>query len=112
MPQVPGSKDTTRKHHDSSTSSSLLHPKLLFTEYTTKPQPSPLPPKKPIHILNMEQFALSSAHSGAIQHIHTIQFAPSTIGLLREVRYAVTAVVIGWVAVTGVRAFFDRGRRS
>ncbi|TDZ67622.1 hypothetical protein CTRI78_v002791 [Colletotrichum trifolii] len=68
--------------------------------------------KKPIHVSNMEQFALSSAHSGAIQHIHTIQFAPSTIGLLREVRYAVTAVVIGWVAVTGVRAFFDRGRRS
>ncbi|KAF6836561.1 hypothetical protein CPLU01_03596 [Colletotrichum plurivorum] len=59
----------------------------------------------------MEQFALSSVHSGAIKHLHTIEFAPSTANLVREVRLAVTVVVIGWVAVTGIRALFGRERR-
>ncbi|KAF6802988.1 hypothetical protein CSOJ01_11207 [Colletotrichum sojae] len=59
----------------------------------------------------MEQFALSSVHSGAIKHLHTIKFAPSTANLAREVRLAVTVVVIGWVAVTGIRVWFGRERR-
>lgn len=59
----------------------------------------------------MEQFGLSSVHSGAIKHLHAIQFAPTTVDLAREVRLAVTVVVIGWVAVTGIRAWFGRERR-
>ncbi|KAE9575266.1 hypothetical protein CGMCC3_g8715 [Colletotrichum fructicola] len=59
----------------------------------------------------MEQFALQSAHSGAIKHLHLIQFSPNTAGLAREIRLAVTVVVIGWVTVTGIRAFFERARR-
>ncbi|KAL0936353.1 uncharacterized protein CTRU02_208568 [Colletotrichum truncatum] len=59
----------------------------------------------------MEQFALSSVHSGAIKHLHSIQFAPTTVDLAREVRLAVTVVVIGWVAVTGIRAIFERRRQ-
>ncbi|KZL63543.1 hypothetical protein CI238_02923, partial [Colletotrichum incanum] len=59
---------------------------------------------------DMEQFGLAAAHSGAINHIHAIHFGPAAVEVIREVRLAVTVVVIGWVAVTGIRTFFDRGR--
>ncbi|KZL73049.1 hypothetical protein CT0861_13250 [Colletotrichum tofieldiae] len=55
----------------------------------------------------MEQFGLAAAHSGAINHIHAIHFGPAAVEVIREVRLAVTVVVIGWVAVTGIRTFFD-----
>ncbi|KAI3544556.1 hypothetical protein CABS01_02005 [Colletotrichum abscissum] len=59
----------------------------------------------------MEQFGLSAAHSGAINHIHAIHFGPAAVDIVREIRLAVTVVVIGWVAVTGVRTIFNRDRR-
>ncbi|KAK2040373.1 hypothetical protein LZ31DRAFT_598102 [Colletotrichum somersetense] len=58
----------------------------------------------------MEQFGLAAAHSGAINHIHAVHFGPAALDIAREVRMAVTVVVVGWVAVTGIRAFSDRGR--
>ncbi|GJC99514.1 hypothetical protein CH63R_11573 [Colletotrichum higginsianum IMI 349063] len=59
----------------------------------------------------MEQFGVAAAHSGAINHVHAIHFGPAAVDVVREVRLAVTVVVIGWVAVTGIRTYFDRGRR-
>ncbi|KAK2031955.1 hypothetical protein LX32DRAFT_636763 [Colletotrichum zoysiae] len=56
----------------------------------------------------MEQFGLAAAHSGAINHIHAVHFGPAALDIAREVRMAVTVVVVGWVAVTGIRAFFHR----
>ncbi|KAG7058936.1 hypothetical protein JMJ77_0006305 [Colletotrichum scovillei] len=62
-------------------------------------------------IKTMEQFGLSAAHSGAINHIHAIHFGPAAVDVVREIRIAVTVVVIGWVAVTGIRTVFARDRR-
>lgn len=52
----------------------------------------------------MESFALAATHSGAINHIHTLTISPSVAGIARELRVAVMVVVVGWVAVTGIRA--------
>ncbi|KAH9902117.1 hypothetical protein F4778DRAFT_791068 [Xylariomycetidae sp. FL2044] len=54
----------------------------------------------------MESFALSAQHSGAINHLHTIHLDASVVQTAREFRLAVTAVVAGWIAVTGIRALF------
>ncbi|KAK1638481.1 hypothetical protein BDP81DRAFT_393070 [Colletotrichum phormii] len=61
--------------------------------------------------ITMEQFGLAAAHSGAINHIHAIHFGPAAVDVVREIRLAVTVVVIGWVAVTGIRTVFNRDRR-
>lgn len=60
----------------------------------------------------MESFALAAEHSGVIRHVHDVQFGPSAVGAMRELRIAVTVVVVGWVAVTGIRAFMSRERHS
>jgi hypothetical protein len=52
----------------------------------------------------MESFALAAQHSGAINHVHTIHLDPSAVSVARELRVAVTVIVIGWVAVTGLRS--------
>ncbi|KAI0017285.1 hypothetical protein F4780DRAFT_756181 [Xylariomycetidae sp. FL0641] len=52
----------------------------------------------------MESFSLAAQHAGAINHIHTIRFDGSAVGVARELRIAVTVVVVGWVAVAGLRA--------
>lgn len=52
----------------------------------------------------MESFALAAEHSGAINHIHTITISPSVVGIAREVRLMITAVVVGWVCVTGIQS--------
>lgn len=52
----------------------------------------------------MESFALAATHSGAINHIHTLTISPSTASIARELRLAIMAFVVGWVAVTGIRA--------
>ncbi|KAI1485492.1 hypothetical protein F5X96DRAFT_659746 [Biscogniauxia mediterranea] len=57
----------------------------------------------------MESFSLASQHSGAINHVHTIHLDASAAAAARELRLAVTVIVIGWVAVTGLRALI-RGR--
>lgn len=56
----------------------------------------------------MESFALAAAHSGAIHHVHTITLtaSPGAAGVAREVRLLVTAVVVGWVCVTGIKSCF------
>lgn len=51
----------------------------------------------------MESFALAADHSGAINHVHTVTIGPAAVGLAREIRIAVTVVVVGWVVVTGIR---------
>lgn len=56
----------------------------------------------------MESFALAAEHSGAINHIHTINISPAIVGLAREVRIAVTVFVAGWVVVTGIRGVVSR----
>ncbi|OHE93842.1 hypothetical protein CORC01_10863 [Colletotrichum orchidophilum] len=58
--------------------------------------------------LVMEQFGLAAAHSGAINHLHAIHVGPAVVDIVREIRLAVTVVVVGWVAVTGIRTFFNR----
>ncbi|KUI73272.1 hypothetical protein VM1G_11891 [Cytospora mali] len=45
----------------------------------------------------MESFALAATHSGAINHIHTLTISPAIIGIAREVRMAVTVIIIGMV---------------
>lgn len=57
----------------------------------------------------MEQFALAAAHSGSIHHVHSFVVPPATAQALRELRLAVTALALAWVAVTAVRAV-RRGR--
>lgn len=54
----------------------------------------------------MESFALAANHAGAINHHHTFNFNPSVIDAFKEVRIAVTVVVVGWIAVTGLRGYF------
>jgi alpha-D-ribose 1-methylphosphonate 5-triphosphate synthase subunit PhnH len=57
-------------------------------------------------------FALNAAHSGAINHAHSFHFNSSVVDAFKEVRFAVTIVVVGWIAVTSIRAFQDRFRPS
>ncbi len=52
----------------------------------------------------MENFALNAQHSGAINHAHSVHFDGTIVSALKEVRLAVTIIVIGWFAVTVVRA--------
>ncbi|CAJ2501200.1 Uu.00g040530.m01.CDS01 [Anthostomella pinea] len=52
----------------------------------------------------MESFSLAAQHSGAIKHLHAIHVDASAVAVARELRLAVTVVVVGWVAVTGLRA--------
>ncbi|GKT40241.1 uncharacterized protein ColSpa_00422 [Colletotrichum spaethianum] len=59
----------------------------------------------------MEQFGVAAAHSGAINHIHVIHLGPAAVDVIREVRLAVTIVVVGWITVTGIRTFFDRKKQ-
>ncbi|KAI2628918.1 hypothetical protein GGS21DRAFT_545391 [Xylaria nigripes] len=58
----------------------------------------------------MESFSLAASHAGAIQHNHVIRFDVSTIAAVRELRIAVTVIVAGWVAITGLRAYFRNNR--
>ena len=57
----------------------------------------------------MESFALASQHSGSINHVHTIHLDASVVSVAREARMALTVVVIGWVAVTGIRTLWALG---
>lgn len=56
----------------------------------------------------MESFALAAEHSGAINHIHTITVSPTMVGVAREIRTAVTIIVMGWVVVTGIKALLGQ----
>lgn len=49
-------------------------------------------------------FILNAQHNGAIDHAHSFHFNSSVVDVFRELRFAVTIVVVGWVAVTTVRA--------
>jgi hypothetical protein len=58
---------------------------------------------------------LNAQHSGAIDHAHSFHFNPSVVDALKELRFAVTIVVVGWITVTSIRAFqdtFHRPRRD
>ena len=57
----------------------------------------------------MESFALASQHSGSINHMHTIHLDASVVSAAREARLALTVVVVGWVAVTGIRTLWALG---
>lgn len=60
----------------------------------------------------MESFALAADHTGAINHIHTINVSPAVVGLVRELRLAMTVIVAGWVVVTGIRGLLGRESRN
>lgn len=60
----------------------------------------------------MESFALAAEHSGAIHHVHTISVNPSAISAIKEVRIAVTVIMVGWVAVTGIRILGSQRRQT
>ncbi|KAI1075703.1 hypothetical protein F5B20DRAFT_585069 [Whalleya microplaca] len=60
----------------------------------------------------MESFAVAAAHSGSINHILTFHFNASAVDAARELRLAITVVVIGWVAVTGLKTFWQQRRIS
>jgi hypothetical protein len=53
----------------------------------------------------MESFAV--AHSGSLNHIHTVAFSPSTVDFAREARLIVTVVVAGWITVTLARGLLS-----
>ncbi|KAH7035057.1 uncharacterized protein B0I36DRAFT_317515 [Microdochium trichocladiopsis] len=59
----------------------------------------------------METFCVTAQHSGAIKHIHAISLDASTANVAREIRLAVTVLIVGWVAVTGIRTW-SASRRS
>lgn len=61
---------------------------------------------------NMESFALAAQHAGKIKHQHIFAFSSSAVDALKEVRLAVTIVVIGWVAVTALRGYFWHNRSN
>lgn len=60
----------------------------------------------------MESFSVAATHAGAIQHSHLIRFDASAIAIAREMRIAVTVIVAGWVAITGLRAYLCSSRRG
>lgn len=60
----------------------------------------------------MENFFLNAQHSGAINHHHTINFNPSVVDALKEVRIAVSILVVGWVATTALRGFWLKSREE
>lgn len=87
---------------------------LLFPQ--SKPVQAPLlaagkwtagPRHETIEVIEMESFTLAANHAGAINHHHTFNFNPSVIDAFKEVRIAVTVVVAGWIAVTGLRGYFS-----
>jgi len=41
----------------------------------------------------------------AIKITHVIEFAPSTIDMMKEIRYSVVVIVVGWSAVEIFRTF-------
>ena len=51
----------------------------------------------------MENFFLNAQHSGAINHHHTISFNSSVVDVAKEVRLAVTVIVVGWIAITSFK---------
>jgi hypothetical protein len=53
----------------------------------------------------MESFAV--AHSGSLNHIHTVTFSPSAVEIAREARLIVTVVVAGWITVTVARGLLS-----
>jgi hypothetical protein len=53
----------------------------------------------------MESFAV--AHSGSLNHIHTVAFSPSAVDFAREARLIVTVVVAGWITVTLARGLLS-----
>jgi hypothetical protein len=53
----------------------------------------------------MENFLLNAVHSGAINHHHTFSFNPSVVEAFKEVRLAVSIVVVGWIATTALKGF-------
>lgn len=59
----------------------------------------------------MESFSVAAQHSGVIKHMHNISLDASTANVAREIRLAVTIIVVGWVAVTGIRTL-AASRRS
>jgi hypothetical protein len=54
---------------------------------------------------------LNAQHSGAIDHAHSFHFNTSVVDALKEVRFAVTIIVLGWITVTSIRAFQDNFHR-
>jgi hypothetical protein len=59
----------------------------------------------------MEQFSVAAQHSGAINHVHTFLFPPSTVQALREVRLAVTVIAVAFVTVKALQHFGTETRR-
>ena len=60
----------------------------------------------PFHCpFKMESFAV--AHSGSLNHIHTLAFSPSAVDIAREARIIVTVVVAGWITVTVARGLLS-----
>lgn len=51
----------------------------------------------------MESFALAATHAGAITHNHNIALSPHAVDAFRELRYAVSIIVGGWVAVEALK---------
>lgn len=60
----------------------------------------------------MESFALAAQHSGTINHVHAIHIGQAATGVAREIRLAVTVIVVGWVAVTGIKALISGQSKS
>jgi hypothetical protein len=60
---------------------------------------------------SMEAFGLNANHAGAVNHHHTFAFNPSVIDALKEVRFAVTIVVVGWFATTALRGIWVHNRQ-
>lgn len=60
----------------------------------------------------MESFSLASQHGGSINHIHTIHLDASVVSTAREMRIALTVIVVGWVAITGMKMIWALGPGS
>jgi hypothetical protein len=59
----------------------------------------------------MEHFVVNANHGGAINHHHTFSFNPSVVDALKEVRFAVSVIVVGWIATTALRSFLGNIRQ-
>lgn len=51
----------------------------------------------------MESWPFNAQHSGAISHAHSFHFDSTVVDALKEVRLAVSIIVIGWIAVTSIK---------
>lgn len=58
----------------------------------------------------MEQFIVQTQHSGAINHVHNFLLPSTAVQFAKEVRFAVTAVAVAWVAVRAME--FAKGCRE